>query len=69
MTGHLNLYGVYVPLLLVPMLAAYLLKGLLGMVLEHLASIAGSGIRRCSTSPCTFCCWAPCPTSCPGCES
>lgn len=36
MTGHLNLYGVYVPLLLVLMLAAYLLKGLLGMLLEHL---------------------------------
>ncbi|HAQ26063.1 DUF1656 domain-containing protein [Stutzerimonas nitrititolerans] len=36
MTGHLNIYGVYVPLLLVAMLAAYLVKSLLGTLLQRL---------------------------------
>ncbi|AHL75653.1 hypothetical protein CH92_11270 [Stutzerimonas stutzeri] len=36
MTGQLNVYGVYVPVLLVMMLIAYLLKNLLGMVLTKL---------------------------------
>ncbi|MCQ4288928.1 DUF1656 domain-containing protein [Pseudomonas stutzeri] len=36
MNGHLNIYGVYVPVLLVLMLAAYLLKNLLGMILGRL---------------------------------
>ncbi|MBE7377119.1 DUF1656 domain-containing protein [Pseudomonas lopnurensis] len=36
MTGHIDLYGVYVPVLLVLMLGAYLLKSLLGTALERL---------------------------------
>ncbi|QGZ31040.1 DUF1656 domain-containing protein [Stutzerimonas stutzeri] len=36
MTGHLDIYGVYVPLLLVVMLIAYLLKSLLTAVLGRL---------------------------------
>ncbi|MCQ4308187.1 DUF1656 domain-containing protein [Pseudomonas stutzeri] len=36
MTGHLNIYGVYVPVLLMLMLAAYLLKSLLGVALARL---------------------------------
>lgn len=36
MTGHLNIYGVYVPVLLVLMLVAYLLKSLLGTFLQRL---------------------------------
>ncbi len=36
MIGQLNIYGVYVPVLLVMMLVAYLLKSLLGMVLARL---------------------------------
>jgi hypothetical protein len=36
MIGHLNIYGVYVPMLLVAMLAAYLLKSLLAMTLARL---------------------------------
>ncbi len=36
MTGHLNIYGVYVPMLLVAMLAAYLVKSLLGTLLQRL---------------------------------
>ncbi len=35
MTGHLNLYGVYVPVLLVTMLAAYGLKSLLAALLQR----------------------------------
>ncbi len=40
MTGQLNIYGVYVPALLVMMLIAYLIKSLLGSVL------ARSGLYR-----------------------
>lgn len=40
MTGQLNIYGVYVPVLLVMMLIAYLIKSLLGSVL------ARSGLYR-----------------------
>lgn len=36
MIGHLNIYGVYVPMLLVAMLAAYLLKSLLAKTLARL---------------------------------
>jgi hypothetical protein len=36
MIGHLNIYGVYVPMLLMAMLAAYLLKSLLAMTLARL---------------------------------
>ncbi len=36
MTGQLNIYGVYVPVLLVMMLIAYLVKSLLGMALTRL---------------------------------
>lgn len=36
MTGQLNIYGVYVPVLLVMMLIAYLFKSLLGSVLARL---------------------------------
>ena len=36
MTGHLNIYGVYVPMLLVLMLVAYLVKSLLGTLLQRL---------------------------------
>ncbi len=36
MIGHVNLYGVYVPALLVLMLLAYLLKSLLGIALARL---------------------------------
>ncbi|MCQ4310504.1 DUF1656 domain-containing protein [Pseudomonas stutzeri] len=36
MIGHLNIYGVYVPMLLVLMLGAYLLKSLLAMTLARL---------------------------------
>ena len=36
MTGQLNIYGVDVPMLLVMMLIAYLLKSLLGSVLARL---------------------------------
>lgn len=40
MTGQLNIYGVYVPVLLVMMLIAYLIKSLLSSVL------ARSGLYR-----------------------
>ena len=36
MIGHLNIYGVYVPMLLVLMLGAYLLKSLFAMTLARL---------------------------------
>ena len=36
MTGQLNIYGVYVPVLLVMMLIAYLLKSLLGIALARM---------------------------------
>jgi hypothetical protein len=36
MIGHLNIYGVYVPMLLVLMLGAYLLKSVLVMGLSRL---------------------------------
>ncbi|HCJ29283.1 MAG TPA: DUF1656 domain-containing protein [Pseudomonas sp.] len=36
MIGHLNIYGVYVPMLLVLMLGAYLLKSLLAKALSRL---------------------------------
>ena len=36
MTGHLNIYGVYVPTLLILMLVAYALKSLLSMALTRL---------------------------------
>ncbi|MCW3148121.1 DUF1656 domain-containing protein [Stutzerimonas stutzeri] len=36
MTGHLNIYGVYVPVLLIAMLAAYGLKSLLAALLQRL---------------------------------
>ncbi len=36
MIGHVNLYGVYIPALLVLMLLAYLLKSLLGVALTRL---------------------------------
>lgn len=36
MTGHLNVYGVYVPVLLVTMLVAYGVKSLLGALLQRL---------------------------------
>lgn len=36
MTGHLNIYGVYVPMLLVLMLGAYLFKSLLTIALSRL---------------------------------
>lgn len=35
MTGHLDVYGVYVPVLLVVMLAAYGIKSLLATVLQR----------------------------------
>ena len=36
MTGQLNIYGVYVPVLLVMMLIAYMFKSLLGSALARL---------------------------------
>lgn len=36
MTGHLNIYGVYVPMLLVVMLVAYLVKSVLGTLFQRL---------------------------------
>lgn len=36
MTGHLNVYGVYVPVLLVAMLAAYGAKSVIAAVLRRL---------------------------------
>ena len=36
MTGHLNIYGVYVPLLLITLLVAYWLTSLLGVALRRL---------------------------------
>lgn len=36
MTGHLDIYGVYVPMLLALLLVAYLLKNLLAALLQRL---------------------------------